>query len=54
MQIKVTCAARGSASADANSPRVVAKGSSPTARQEALATAVTEAAATKKSVYLQF
>jgi Bor protein len=54
MQIKVTCATGGSASADPATPRVVAKGTSATARQEALARAVTEAAATQKSVYLEF
>jgi hypothetical protein len=54
MQIKVTCAARGSASADPDSPHVVAKGTSRAARREAFARAVTQAAATKKVVYLQF
>lgn len=54
MQIRVTCAARGSAYADPTAFRVVANGTGPTARQEALARAVTEAAATRKSVYLEF
>jgi Bor protein len=54
MQIRVTCAAGGSASVDSTALRVVAKGTSPAARQEALANAVTQAAATKKAVYLEF
>jgi hypothetical protein len=54
IQIKVTCAAANSASADAPALRVVAQGTSATARQEAWARAVTQATATKKSVYLQF
>jgi hypothetical protein len=54
MQITVTCAARGSASADTSSPRVVAQGTSPAARQAALTKAVTQAVTTRKSVYLQF
>ena len=54
MQIRVTCAARGSASADAALPHLVAKGASPIARQEAFARAVSQAAATRKSVYLEF
>jgi hypothetical protein len=54
MQIRVTCAARGSASADPAALRVVARGTSAGAREEALVVAVAQAAATKKSVYLQF
>jgi Bor protein len=54
MQIRVTCAARGSASADPTAFRVVANGTSPTARQEAFARAVGQAAVTRKSVYLEF
>jgi Bor protein len=54
MQIRVTCAASSSASADSAAVRIVAGGTSPTARQEALAEAVTQAAATDKSVYLEF
>ena|SRR5687767_13028487 len=54
MHIKVTCAVGGSASVDPIKADVVAAGTSPAARQEALARAVTQAYATKKSVYLQF
>jgi Bor protein len=54
MQIKVTCAARGAASDDPSLLHVVAKDASPVARQEALARAVTQAAATNRSVYLEF
>ena len=54
MQIRVTCAAGSSASADSSSVHVVATDTSSAAREEALATAVTQAAATKKSVYLEF
>jgi hypothetical protein len=54
MQIKVTCAAGGSASADPTAFRIVANGTNPTARQEAFARAVGQAAATRKSVYLEF
>jgi hypothetical protein len=53
MHIKVTCAAQGSASADPIRADVVAQGTSPTSRQEAVARAVARAAATKKAVYLQ-
>ena len=54
MQITVTCAARGSASADPASHHVVARGTSLRARQEAFHQAVAEAATTKKLVYLEF
>ena len=54
MQITVTCAAATSASADPTSLRVVAKGTSTAARQEAFNKALAQAAATKKSVYLEF
>lgn len=54
MQIRVTCAARESASADPAAPLVTARGTSATARQEAFTKAVTQAAASRKSVYLQF
>jgi hypothetical protein len=53
MHIKVTCAAQGSASAGPIKADVVAEGTSPRARQQAVARAVARAAATKKSVYLQ-
>ena len=54
MQITVTCAARGSASADGISVPVVIKGATAEAKQEALNKAVTRAVATRKPVYLQF
>ena len=54
MQIKVTCAARSSASIQPGEPLVVAKGTSQAARDEAFTRAVTQASARKKSVYLEF
>jgi hypothetical protein len=53
MQIKVTCAAQSSA-LELSAPRVVANGTSPAARRDALASAVSQAAATKKLVYVEF
>jgi hypothetical protein len=54
MQIRVTCATAGSASRDAAALKVIAKGRSPSARQQALTQAVSQAAAAKKAVYLEF
>jgi Bor protein len=54
MQIKVTCATPGSASAHVGSPEIAIKGTAPAARQEALAEAVVQAARTRKAVYLEF
>jgi hypothetical protein len=54
MQIRVTCAAAGSASAAPGSSRVVARGTSSSARREAFSRAVTQAMATRQSVFLQF
>jgi Bor protein len=54
MQITVTCAAAGSASRNPTSEHVRAKGTSPTARQQAFKKAVAQAVATRKSVYLEF
>jgi Bor protein len=56
MQIRVTCAAPPSASADElpRSRYVVARGTGAAARREALRRAVRQAAATNQSVYLQF
>ena len=54
MQIKVTCAARGSASAAGNSSQVLAKGKSSSARREALTEAANQAAVTRRPVYLEF
>lgn len=52
--IRVTCAAPSAASADPAVQRVVASGSSSVAREDALARAITQAARTRKSVYLEF
>jgi Bor protein len=54
MQIRVTCAAASSASDDPSALHVISSGSSAAAREEAMAMAITQAAATKKSVYLEF
>jgi hypothetical protein len=54
MQIKVTCATRGSASAHVALPQIGIKGMGPGARQEAFAKAVVQAARTRKAVYLEF
>ena len=54
MQITVTCAARGSASADSIKADVVAAGTSTAAREQALARAITQAGLTRRPVYLQF
>jgi hypothetical protein len=54
MQITVTCAARAGASAGSVKADVVAQGTSPAAREQALARAITQAGLTKKAVYLQF
>jgi hypothetical protein len=54
MQIKVTCATRGSASAHIASPHIAIKGMGPGARQEAFAKAVVQAARSRKAVYLEF
>jgi hypothetical protein len=54
MQIRVTCAARGSASSDATSALVVAKGTDAAAKQQALTRAISHAAASKNAVYLKF
>jgi hypothetical protein len=53
MQIRVTCAARGSASADGSSSMVVAD-TSAAAREHALNQAVSRAAASRGPVYLRF
>jgi hypothetical protein len=54
MQITVTCAARGSASADSIKADVVAEGTSPAEREKALTRAITQAGLTRRAVYLQF
>jgi hypothetical protein len=54
IEIKVTCAALASASADPASLLVVARGASLSAKQEAFTRAVSQAAATRKSVYVEF
>jgi hypothetical protein len=54
IEIKVTCAALASASADPASLLVVARGASPVAKQAAFTRAVSQAAATRKSVYVEF
>jgi hypothetical protein len=54
MQIRVTCATAASASRDPAALRVVATGSGETARRAALARAVSQSAAEKKAVYLEF
>jgi hypothetical protein len=54
MQIRVTCAAQGSAAAGATSALVVARGGTSAARQQAWSRAVTRAAASRSPVYLKF
>jgi hypothetical protein len=54
MQIKVTCAAEGPASAESAARRVVAWGTGPAARQSALVRAVAEAVSTQRVVYVEF
>ena len=54
MQIRVTCAARGSAVADAMAVPVAVEGASPIAKRQAVSRAISRAGETRKPVYLQF
>jgi hypothetical protein len=54
MQIRVTCAARGSAAADAMAVPVVVKGAPLSAKRQAVSRAISRAGETRKPVYLQF
>jgi hypothetical protein len=54
MQIRVTCAAEGSASTESAARRVVARGTGSAARQSALVQAVAQAVSTKQVVYVEF